>query len=164
MREQCTNICQADIRYHMLQMAVCKTGHKVLFSSQVNHKDVHVNLLEQTDCNILLSGLGVHVGDILAARPMKHVVIPELDVLLDKEKAAHYPYEKTFDEAKNDPYVILHTSGTTGMPVRTCAKRQSCLSKLVSFCVWSITNTMFQETNCLEPRLHGDPGPTSTLR
>lgn len=104
----------ADIRYHMLQMAVCKTGHKVLFSSQINTKDFHVSLMEQTDCHVFFSGLGVHVDDILAARPMKHVVIPDLEELLDPTNAPHYPYEKTFEEAKYDPYVVLHTSGTTG--------------------------------------------------
>lgn len=117
MHESRLTFGQADIRYHMMQMAVCKTGHKVLFSSQINSKDVHVSLMEQTDCNIFFSGLGVHVDDILAARPMKHVVIPDLEDLLDQSKAPHYPYEKTFEEAKHDPYVVLHTSGTTGIPV-----------------------------------------------
>ncbi|KAF2491843.1 putative NRPS-like enzyme [Lophium mytilinum] len=28
----------------------------------------------------------------------------------------HYPYEKTFEEAKYDPAFILHTSGSTGIP------------------------------------------------
>lgn len=124
----------------MLQMAVCKTGHKVLFSSQINTKDFHVSLLEQTDCKIFFSGLGVHVDDILAARPMKHVVIPDLEELLDQTKAPHYPYEKTFEEAKNDPYVVLHTSGTTGTAVSFSFSEQSyvlgenyrpCLSSLL---------------------------------
>ncbi|CAN8102118.1 unnamed protein product [Discula destructiva] len=105
-----------DIRYHMMQMAVCKTGHKVLFSSLLNNKGVHVSLLEQTDCQFLLSGVGVHVDDILAARPMEHVVIPDLEDLLDSEKVPHFPYDKTFDEAQNHPYIVLHTSGTTGAP------------------------------------------------
>lgn len=98
-------------------MAVCKTGHKVLFPSQINNKDFHVLLLGQMDCNICFSGQGVHVSDMLAARPMKHAVIPDLEDLLDQTKAPYYPYEKTFEEAKYDPYVVLHTSGTTGIPV-----------------------------------------------
>ncbi|KAF3767061.1 acetyl-CoA synthetase-like protein [Cryphonectria parasitica EP155] len=106
----------ADIRYHMIQMAVCKTGHKVLFSSQVNSKAVHLSLMEQTDCKAFLSALGVHVRDILADRPMKHAVIPELDDLLDADEVPHWPYTKTYEEAEHDPYVVLHTSGTTGDP------------------------------------------------
>lgn len=77
-----------------------------------------MSLLEQTDCKYFFSGLGVHVDDILAARQMRHVVIPDLEDLLDPTKAPHYPFEKTFEEAKNDPYVVLHTSGTTGTAVR----------------------------------------------
>lgn len=105
-----------DIRYHMVQMAVCKTGHKVLFSSMLNTPAVHVSLMEQTDCKALFTAQGVHVKDILASRPMTHAVIPELEVLLEVGTVPHYPYEKTFEEAEHDPYLILHTSGTTGHP------------------------------------------------
>lgn len=27
-----------------------------------------------------------------------------------------YPYDKTFDEARQDPFVVMHTSGSTGLP------------------------------------------------
>ncbi|KAL2292826.1 hypothetical protein FJTKL_07888 [Diaporthe vaccinii] len=100
----------------MVQMAVCKTGHKVLFSSMLNTPAVHVSLMEQTDCKALFTAQGVHVKDILASRPMTHTVIPELEVLLEVGTVPHYPYEKTFEEAEHDPYLILHTSGTTGHP------------------------------------------------
>lgn len=147
----------------MLQMAVCKTGHKVLFSSQINSKDFHVSLLEQTDCHIFLSGLGVHVDDILAARPMKHVVIPDLEELLDQTKAPHYPYEKTFEEAKYDPYVVLHTSGTTGKAVRICSSKHAYDGKLVFLALLLANDILITETHCLEPRFHGHTGSTSSL-
>lgn len=73
--------------------------------------------MEQTDCKALFTAQGVHVKDILASRPMTHTVIPELEVLLEVGTVPHYPYEKTFEEAEHDPYLILHTSGTTGHPV-----------------------------------------------
>lgn len=41
--------------------------------------------------------------------------VPSLNVLL-KECFPHYSFCKTFEEAKDDPLVILHTSGTTGFP------------------------------------------------
>lgn len=115
--ETITYLGISDIRYHMIQMAVCKTGHKVLFSAHTNSTEVHVCLMEQTDSNVLVSALGVHVDDILSSRPVKHLVIPELDNLLEAEKVPVYPYEKTFEEAAKDPYIVFHTSGTTGMPV-----------------------------------------------
>lgn len=108
----------SDIRYHIIQMAVCKTGHKVLFSSLLNSSHVHVSLMHQSDCTVLLSAVGVHINDIVNEFPsLKHVAIPELHELLDKtDRPPPYPYHKTFEQAKYDPYLVLHTSGTTGIP------------------------------------------------
>ena len=107
-----------DIRYHMIQMAVCKTGHKVLFSSQLNSLYVHSLLMRQTECVALFSAVGVHVDDILADIPsLVHARVPDLDDLLNKDdRAPLYPYTKTFEEARFDPYLVMHTSGTTGEP------------------------------------------------
>lgn len=109
----------SDVRYHLLQMAVVKTGHKVLFSSQLNTLEVHLNLMDQTQCKVLLSAAGVHVRDILAAKEQEivHFRIPELDDLLNDETPVQpFPYTKTFEEAAHDPIFILHSSGTSGNP------------------------------------------------
>jgi acyl-CoA synthetase (AMP-forming)/AMP-acid ligase II len=45
------------------------------------------------------------------------VCIPELDALLDDSPCELYPYKKTFEEAKLDPCFVIHTSGSTGLPV-----------------------------------------------
>ncbi|RYP76208.1 hypothetical protein DL769_003679 [Monosporascus sp. CRB-8-3] len=106
-----------DIRYHMIEMASCKTGHKVLFSSQLNSLDVHLSLMRQTECKGLFSAVGVRVDDILAKRPMPHATVPDLDELLDSgDRAPPFPYTKIYEEAAQDPYLILHSSGTTGDP------------------------------------------------
>lgn len=106
-----------DIRYYMLLYAVCKTGHKILFSSHLNTLDTHLSLINQTQCQAMLLARGVFVGDILAQRPLPTIEIPELDDLLDLgDLAAPFPYTKTFEQAKSDPFVICHTSGTTGDP------------------------------------------------
>lgn len=109
----------SDVRYHLLQMAVVKTGHQVLFSSQLNTREVHLDLMEQTQCKVLLTAAGVHVRDILAEKEEEfvHIRIPELDELLDDSTLAHpFPYTKTYEEAAHDPIVILHSSGTSGNP------------------------------------------------
>ena len=107
-----------DIRYHMMEIAACKTGHKVLFSSQLNSLHVHCSLMRQTECTALFSAVGVRVDDIMAELPdMVHARIPDLDDLIDVgDRAPPYPYTKTFEEVKFDPYLILHSSGTTGEP------------------------------------------------
>lgn len=87
-----------------MQMAVCKTGHKVLYSSQLNSLAVHLSLMEKTDCKYMFSAIGVNVSDILKDRPMDAFIVPELDSLINLEdKVPHYPYSKTFEEAAHDP-------------------------------------------------------------
>ncbi|KAK2873399.1 putative secondary metabolism biosynthetic enzyme [Arthroderma sp. PD_2] len=53
---------------------------------------------------------------ILSKRPMKVIEIPETDELLNSEPVKAYPYTKTFEEAASDPFCVLHTSGSTGLP------------------------------------------------
>ncbi|KAF7551265.1 hypothetical protein G7Z17_g5136 [Cylindrodendrum hubeiense] len=47
---------------------------------------------------------------------MEVLDLPELDELLDAEATEHYQYDKTFNEATQDPFCLLHTSGSTGLP------------------------------------------------
>jgi acyl-coenzyme A synthetase/AMP-(fatty) acid ligase len=39
---------------------------------------------------------------------------PDARDWLFAQDAEHYPYTKGLEEAKNDPWIIFHTSGTTG--------------------------------------------------
>lgn len=99
-----------DVRYHLVQMAAIKTGYKVLLSSPLNSTNVHTLLMEKTQCVALLSANGALVDDILRAHPVKHALIPELDDLLSlQDHAPPYPFHKTWDEGKLDPYMILHS-------------------------------------------------------
>jgi acyl-CoA synthetase (AMP-forming)/AMP-acid ligase II len=63
-----------------------------------------------------MSARGVEVSDIISARQLKHVVCPELDELLDEKSVKSYSMRKTYDEAAQDVFLILHSSGTTGLP------------------------------------------------
>lgn len=47
---------------------------------------------------------------------MQHSTIPELEDLLSDDDVRDFPFVKTFEEAKHDPFLILHTSGSTGLP------------------------------------------------
>lgn len=40
-------------------------------------------------------------------------VVPSFQEMLESNPKP-YPYEKGFDEARNDPVVVLHSSGSTG--------------------------------------------------
>jgi len=82
----------------------------------MNSLAAHLNLLEGCNCQFIISATGVEVSDILTARPMKHVICPELEELLKVDEEEKYPFPMDFDQAVRDPYLILHTSGTTGLP------------------------------------------------
>jgi acyl-CoA synthetase (AMP-forming)/AMP-acid ligase II len=47
---------------------------------------------------------------------MESLCMPELDYLLDDSPCEPYPYDKTFDEAKNHPVMVVHTSCSTSLP------------------------------------------------
>lgn len=41
--------------------------------------------------------------------------LPNIAELVEKPHP-HFPYEKSFDSAKDEPFAVLHTSGTTELP------------------------------------------------
>ena len=47
---------------------------------------------------------------------MRHTVVRTFDEWLAQESVPHYPYEKSFEEAASDPFIVIHTSGSTGLP------------------------------------------------
>lgn len=47
---------------------------------------------------------------------MRHVLVPSLQNWLLDEAVSRYRYEKLFEEARYEPFVVVHTSGSTGLP------------------------------------------------
>lgn len=47
---------------------------------------------------------------------MRHIVIRTFDEWLAQESVDPYPYTKSFEEAAHDPFIVIHTSGSTGLP------------------------------------------------
>ena len=74
-------------------------------------------LLETTDCNnILVASKQMEVVSKLSSHGQRRIFeIPTLESLLD-EQYPHYPFDKAFEESKSEPLVVIHTSGTTGIP------------------------------------------------
>ncbi|KAI1813507.1 hypothetical protein GGS20DRAFT_553164 [Poronia punctata] len=109
-----------DIIYVILILACSKTGYVPLFNSLRNTIDIHLGLLEQTNCDIFLlpSNFRLPVVDrIVKGRAMRVLEIPPLQYWLEKEpEPKPYPYTKSFAEARLEPLVILHSSGSTGRP------------------------------------------------
>ncbi|OTA69204.1 acetyl-CoA synthetase-like protein, partial [Hypoxylon sp. EC38] len=109
-----------DPLYAIAVLACIKTGYKLLLNSPRNTLEQHLFLFEKTDCMVFISPVNFPlpvVKQILAARPMRHVEVPSMFSWLDGElEVKPYPYSKTFAEAKAEPFVVLHTSGSTGLP------------------------------------------------
>lgn len=52
----------------------------------------------------------------LHERPIESMMVGSVEEWLSSEDAKPFPYGKTWDEARWDPLVVLHTSGSTGIP------------------------------------------------
>lgn len=83
-----------------------------------NSIEASLAVLKATDCNIwvLPKQQPKFMSQLLAQRSMKVLAIPEVDELLQAESVLDYSYNKTFEEASNEPFCVLHTSGSTGHP------------------------------------------------
>jgi len=124
-----------DLRYIILILGAAKAGYKVgilvgpsssyfvlivwqmLFPTPRYSADALTALIGQLNAKVLLQPAGPLpiVNAILSKRAMDLYQIPNLDDLLGKQYS-HYPYTKTFEQARSDPLVVVHTSGTTGAP------------------------------------------------
>ncbi|KAJ8130824.1 hypothetical protein O1611_g2807 [Lasiodiplodia mahajangana] len=111
-----------DLVYAALILACNKTGYKLLLNSLRNPLKENLQLLDQMECNTFLTPPKCSlpmVKNILAAKRMRVLEIPSIEELFsgnsDRDTLVKpYPYTKTFEEAKFDPFVVLHTSGSTG--------------------------------------------------
>ncbi|KAK7958648.1 thioester reductase domain-containing protein [Apiospora saccharicola] len=107
-----------DLRYFIFMLAAIKVGYTMVYTSPRNNLDGHLNVLEKCECGVFLlaSAVSAQVQPILAERPMRAFTVPELEWFLEESLVEPYPYTKTFEEARHDPCVVLHTTGSTGLP------------------------------------------------
>lgn len=93
---------------------------QALFLSPKNNIEGAMAVLDATKCNIWIKPREQPsfplVQSFLHQRSMQVLELPEVEELLQVESIEAFPYNKTFDEAIQDPFCILHTSGSTGLP------------------------------------------------
>jgi acyl-CoA synthetase (AMP-forming)/AMP-acid ligase II len=123
----------SDVRYVIILLACIKAGCKALFISPRNTVGVQVSLFESANCNYLYytESFYITMKPCLEKRKMKAVTVTSVDEWLSAT-AAPFPYNKSFDEAQWDPLVVLHTSGSTGIP-KPITVRQGSLAIADSF-------------------------------
>ncbi|KAH6896630.1 putative NRPS-like enzyme [Thelonectria olida] len=109
-------ISSNDARYIVVLLACIKAGYQALFLSPRNSNEAQQSLLDKTDCRILwhTDNFGPLVKTFVD-ETIETAIVPSFSDLL-AEKSAPFPYNRTFDQAKWDPVVVLHTSGSTGTP------------------------------------------------
>ncbi|KAK3307162.1 uncharacterized protein B0T15DRAFT_553631 [Chaetomium strumarium] len=107
-----------DVRYLVFALGAVKAGYQALFISPRNSQEGQLNLFELTDCHIIWFEAGYvnMVQSWLQERDMYAIMTFPVDAWFPKEDIEPYPYNKTFEEAEWDPLLILHTSGSTGLP------------------------------------------------
>ncbi|KAL8734972.1 MAG: hypothetical protein Q9181_002995 [Wetmoreana brouardii] len=107
-----------DIRYAILFLAAVKCGFKVLFPSPRNTVPINISLLDQTECTtFLVSRELLPIAESLKKEreSLALLPVPVLDDML-VDASEHYPFEKDYATARWDPMVVLHSSGSTGIP------------------------------------------------
>lgn len=91
----------------------------MFFGASMASIEAHLTFLDALECNTMLvpadATLSI-VEEILSKRQTRRAAIPSLEPLLETGKVPLYPFSKTFEDTKLDPYVLLHTSGTTSLP------------------------------------------------
>ncbi|KAF5593543.1 transferase family [Fusarium subglutinans] len=110
---------QDDLRHVLLTYACVKVGCTALFLSPRNSIEGALAVLEAAKCSTWVKPYGYScplADDILQKRSIKVLILPELDEMLNADPITLYPYDKTFEEASGDPFCLLHTSGSTGLP------------------------------------------------
>ena len=125
-----------DVRYLLVLLAASKTGRVVKFppafransihadlaqaflTSHRNSLEAHLTLLDKIQCQKLLVAdqAPAVTYSILAERPMMELRMPGFDFFEVNEQVENYPWKGTFNEVRDKPFVILHTSGSTGVP------------------------------------------------
>ena len=90
----------------------------MLFFSPRNSLEGHLHILDMTQCRIFAvpSVQLPTVHSITTARNLRQLAVPELDDWLSGSPAPPRPFTRSFEEVRHEPMVMLHSSGTTGLP------------------------------------------------
>ncbi|KAI0412759.1 hypothetical protein F5X98DRAFT_314939 [Xylaria grammica] len=109
-----------DIRYLIWVLAAMKTRKCVVFPSPGNTVSANIGLFDKVGATTLFHAPEVldTLSALLAATRATITPIATLDYreFLSDTVVEAYPFEGTFDELRETPFMGLHTSGTSGHP------------------------------------------------
>ncbi|KAF2501326.1 acetyl-CoA synthetase-like protein [Lophium mytilinum] len=139
-----------DLRYPIIVMAAAKVGWKVLLPSLLTSMEAKTHMARETKCKTFICGKALFSAVETLQKEVggeKTLVVPEFEDLISTKGVLEYEYRKTWEEGKEDPLAIFHTSGSSGLP------------KLVTW-----TNDMYATVDAtrLLPDVDGIPSYTPT--
>lgn len=108
----------ADFRCMIMELAAIKYGHQALIFSPCNAISHNSTLFNSANCHTLFCAVEMEpLGKVLADKfPGLNIIqVPSYEEMI-KSPVEHYPYLKTWEEAKDNKFLILHTSGSTAAP------------------------------------------------
>lgn len=124
-----------DLRYPILAVAASKSGKQVnahgdcieapsqsmtiqiLLPSPFATSEAQRHVLNVTKCKTYLhaSAMKPLVDRILGEESkIRPLAVPEISEWLTREESRGFAYSKSWEEGRHDPWLIFHTSGTTG--------------------------------------------------
>ncbi|KAL8725823.1 MAG: hypothetical protein Q9166_007110 [cf. Caloplaca sp. 2 TL-2023] len=111
-------LAPSDLRHIILAVAAVKIGCNVLFLSPRNDTESNIHLLESVQCTTILSPQPALPGlpPILQQRHMRFLTVPPTNDWLDGPPVPLRPFRKRFEDLRHKPFVIVHSSGSTGLP------------------------------------------------
>ncbi|KAI1171367.1 hypothetical protein F4777DRAFT_565810 [Nemania sp. FL0916] len=107
-----------DLRGPVIFLAAVKCGYKLLLPSPRNPPSTNASLMEQTGSTKLLHAAEMTpiVKQLSGVVSSLHMApVPSFDEMIMSEPDP-YLYNKSFNECRDDPIVVLHSSGSTGLP------------------------------------------------
>ncbi|KAM3158058.1 hypothetical protein ABEW05_001439 [Botrytis cinerea] len=107
-----------DLRYSALILSAVKSGYLIFPTSPRNSVAAQTNLLGRLKCRTILSPTPrpPEITETLEANPDLRVVeVPNVEDILKNERRC-FTFDKTFFKANQEPFVVVHTSGSTGFP------------------------------------------------
>ncbi|KAI1483617.1 acetyl-CoA synthetase-like protein [Daldinia eschscholtzii] len=107
-----------DVRYSALVLAAIKTGYVLFVTSPRNSPAAHRALFDHLKCQTFItSNPAPPPARVVldAVKPLRHLTAPSVEELLTKEYTP-YILNRTLQDLRPSPFVVMHTSGTTGLP------------------------------------------------
>ena len=110
-----------DFRYFVLVLGAMKAKCIAFFPSVRNSLEANISLIDQIKCtNVLMDQTPTpQLQELLKHRPMRTAILQPIDALIQdrsKDAIAKFPFDVSPVDAQSQPCMVLHTSGSTGIP------------------------------------------------